>query len=329
MRCGRNCGHSLSQILTAKVGIHTDPVATLDFVSLYPSIMQAHNLCPSTWVVEPQYAALLGVEYETFTWLDDGGNTCSGTFVQNPEGIVSGMLKQLTLSRKWAKKMMAQAPKGSFEQKNFNSCQLAFKVTMNSAYGALGTSTGLLPAKVIAATVTSIGRRMIAATKEFIETTHEGSKVIYGDSVPADEPSLCRMGDGRIAVLRVDEMVERDSTWQPMCDKEWNRPLEGLEVWSDTGFTRVEKVIRHRLAPGKKMFEIQSDCGIVQATEDHSLLKYGKDGEALEVRPIELASGDELLNRSVKGARSARCSSSIPLDVAFHLGTSSPTAKIQ
>lgn len=31
-------------------GFYTDPVATLDFASLYPSIMMAHNLCYSTLV---------------------------------------------------------------------------------------------------------------------------------------------------------------------------------------------------------------------------------------------------------------------------------------
>jgi len=31
-------------------GFYTDPVATLDFASLYPSIMMAHNLCYSTLI---------------------------------------------------------------------------------------------------------------------------------------------------------------------------------------------------------------------------------------------------------------------------------------
>jgi DNA polymerase delta subunit 1 len=31
-------------------GFYTDPIATLDFASLYPSIMMAHNLCYTTLV---------------------------------------------------------------------------------------------------------------------------------------------------------------------------------------------------------------------------------------------------------------------------------------
>ena len=35
-------------MLEARPGIYRRPVAGLDFASLYPSIMQAYNLCPST-----------------------------------------------------------------------------------------------------------------------------------------------------------------------------------------------------------------------------------------------------------------------------------------
>ena len=35
-------------MLEAKQGFYSMPVATLDFASLYPSIMMAHNLCYTT-----------------------------------------------------------------------------------------------------------------------------------------------------------------------------------------------------------------------------------------------------------------------------------------
>lgn len=37
-------------VLHANTGYYTEPIATLDFASLYPSIMMAHNLCYSTLV---------------------------------------------------------------------------------------------------------------------------------------------------------------------------------------------------------------------------------------------------------------------------------------
>lgn len=41
-------GYEGATVLDAKQGYYREPVATLDFASLYPSIMMAHNLCYST-----------------------------------------------------------------------------------------------------------------------------------------------------------------------------------------------------------------------------------------------------------------------------------------
>lgn len=41
-------GYEGATVLDAKQGFYRTPVATLDFASLYPSIMMAHNICYST-----------------------------------------------------------------------------------------------------------------------------------------------------------------------------------------------------------------------------------------------------------------------------------------
>ena len=45
-------------MLEAKQGYYRDPVATLDFASLYPSIMMAHNLCYSTLLPQHRLGCL-------------------------------------------------------------------------------------------------------------------------------------------------------------------------------------------------------------------------------------------------------------------------------
>lgn len=45
---GDGVAYEGATVLDAKQGYYKDPVATLDFASLYPSIMMAHNLCYST-----------------------------------------------------------------------------------------------------------------------------------------------------------------------------------------------------------------------------------------------------------------------------------------
>ena len=49
-------------VLDPLPGFYTDPVATLDFASLYPSIMVGNNICPSTYIF-PALAKEYGVPY--------------------------------------------------------------------------------------------------------------------------------------------------------------------------------------------------------------------------------------------------------------------------
>lgn len=41
-------GYEGATVIDPRKGYYTDPIVTLDFSSLYPSIMMAHNLCYST-----------------------------------------------------------------------------------------------------------------------------------------------------------------------------------------------------------------------------------------------------------------------------------------
>lgn len=164
-------------VLSAKKGAYMDsPITGLDFASLYPTIMRAHNLCPSTLVCEDsQYGSLDRVTYSTI----DGFK-----FAQNEEGIVPKLLANLAKNRKAAKKEMAKAETSgdSFMKAVYNGKQLAFKVSMNSIYGFMGATLGMCPCKPVAACTTSIGRKMIEDTKNMVEEWYPGADVIYGDT---------------------------------------------------------------------------------------------------------------------------------------------------
>lgn len=49
------------QVLEAKAGFYEKPIATLDFASLYPSIMMAYNLCYSTLVILLTFVSVCSV----------------------------------------------------------------------------------------------------------------------------------------------------------------------------------------------------------------------------------------------------------------------------
>lgn len=58
-------------VLTAIPGIFRDNIAILDFASLYPTIMISRNLCYSTFVMDPKYLNIPGVNYEVIEWNDE------------------------------------------------------------------------------------------------------------------------------------------------------------------------------------------------------------------------------------------------------------------
>lgn len=68
-------------MIEPKKGYYDVPIATLDFSSLYPSIMMAHNLCYTTLLRKdfvPQSGLVRDVDY---IQTPNGGTSASLTFV--------------------------------------------------------------------------------------------------------------------------------------------------------------------------------------------------------------------------------------------------------
>lgn len=161
-------------VLEPEVGSYFQPVTVCDFASLYPSIIRCHNLCYSTYVNDPKYLKLEGVE---FTEIKCNDNT--HYFAKNTESVLPELLSELAKSRKLYKNKMNET-KDPFIKELYNKTQLAYKVSMNSVYGFLAAQK--LTCKPIAESVTSIGRTMIDKTKSYIEENYKKSRVIYGDT---------------------------------------------------------------------------------------------------------------------------------------------------
>ena len=161
---------------------------------------------------------------------------------------------------------------------------------MNSAYGFFGASKGFLPCLPLAASTTTIGRQMIAQTKAMAESLVPGSKVIYGDSVAGYTPLLLRC-DGHIGFLPIERLADGHK-WTVMSDGKEACELDGVETYTEQGWTRVERVIRHRLAPGKRIARVLTHAGMVDVTSDHSLLL----SDGTPIRPSQLFLGAQLLH---------------------------------
>lgn len=167
-------------------GYYDVPVATLDFASLYPSIIQAHNLCYTTLLMNPSI-----VEKSGFKKDEDYIVTPHGDMFCTPKvrkGLLTQILEELLGARKRAKKELA-VETDPFKKAVLNGRQLALKISANSVYGITGATVGKLPCLQIASSTTSYGRQMIEKTKAEVEAKYtvtngysHDAKVIYGDT---------------------------------------------------------------------------------------------------------------------------------------------------
>ncbi|XP_053546791.1 DNA polymerase delta catalytic subunit [Bombina bombina] len=188
-------------VIEPSKGYYDVPIATLDFSSLYPSIMMAHNLCYTT-LLQAGSADKYGLSPEDFIKTPTGDCFVKATV---RKGLLPEILENLLSARKRAKTELKKET-DPFKQKVLDGRQLALKVSANSVYGFTGAQVGKLPCLEISQSVTGFGRQMIEKTKQLVESRYTLSngykadaKVIYGDT----DSVMCKLG-----VQTVSEAME-------------------------------------------------------------------------------------------------------------------------
>jgi len=171
--------------------------------------------------------------------------------------------------------------------------QLAIKVSANSFFGFLGVHTGgKMPLIEGAMSITAKGRELIGIVREYIETRYKG-KQIYGDtdSIRGHTPALIRYASGAINYVQIKDLIPLTPVSHT---KEYHDLTKhGLEVWTDNGWSKITYLMRHKTL--KKQYRVVTHTGIVDVTEDHSLLNEHKQ----EVTPNDVAVGTRLLHRDL------------------------------
>ncbi|XP_064635067.1 DNA polymerase delta catalytic subunit-like [Lineus longissimus] len=178
-------------------GYYDSPIATLDFSSLYPSIMMAHNLC-YTSLVNPQIIQKLGLTADQYIKTPSGNY-----FVKKSErkGLLPEILENILAARKKAKYDL-KLETDPFKKGVLDGRQLALKMSANSVYGFTGAQVGKLPCLEISQSVTAFGRMMIEQTRQHVEDRYtiangykHDAKVIYGDT----DSVMCKFGVETVA----------------------------------------------------------------------------------------------------------------------------------
>lgn len=106
-------------------------------------------------------------------------------FLKEPKGVIPTILENLLTARKNTRTEMKQIKKdgqGGWETLHdvLDKRQLAYKVSCNSMYGAMGVRKGYLPFMPGAMCTTFMGRQNIAKAAGLLKTEHDGD-IVYGD----------------------------------------------------------------------------------------------------------------------------------------------------
>ena len=137
--------------------------ALLDFQSLYPSIIIAFNICPSTYIADHRFRT-------------------------DRVGMFPGMIKRLLQERKQIKQQMRALSPSSMEYMVLHRRQNALKVCANSVYGIMGFKSSRYFGHLgCAEAVTAIGRlflkKVISEIDNQSKIYYDGTlRVIYGDT---------------------------------------------------------------------------------------------------------------------------------------------------
>lgn len=152
-------------------GIHRQPVAILDYKSLYPSAMIMCNMSPECFVSKFKSTQKMpNCEYFSVDAKLGANKIKTVTFVkkENRIGILAQILIDLLDARSRTRKMIDKEP-DPFMKGILDGLQLAYKIIANSLYGQTGAKTSQIYKKEIAAATTATGRDMLLFAKDFVE----------------------------------------------------------------------------------------------------------------------------------------------------------------
>lgn len=288
-----NQGYSGAYVFPPSPGVY-EWVVPFDFSSLYPTTIIAYNIDYSTLVLDE---SIPDKECHVIEWEDHIGcahdKTVHATkpakilcgshrfrFIKEPEGVIPRLLKHLLDMRNKTKKLIKIIDKDDVLSTSLDKRQLAYKVSANSMYGAMGVQKGYLPFIPGAMCTTAMGRLSIQKAAEFVKSKHKG-QLIYGDSVTHDTPLLIREDTKNLRVLTIEEvfMLSQEQEYpdfKPWIATEKTQSLPNdIEVMSANGWSRIRRVIRHKTS--KKIYRVFTNKGFVDVTEDHSLLDEFKN----------------------------------------------------
>jgi DNA polymerase elongation subunit (family B) len=202
----------LPLVMEPASAFYSDPVIVLDFQSLYPSVVIAHNLCFSTmlgnvnrlssWTETQQLGVISSYRAPSVKALESAfGHDCDdGIFVasngemfvtaQHRRGILPQMLHEVLETRVMVKSAMKdieqEVDRNGELLKQLNARQFALKLLANVTYGfASASASGRMPCSGLADAIVQGGRDALESMTDFVTNVlgpETGASVQYGDT---------------------------------------------------------------------------------------------------------------------------------------------------
>ena len=183
-------------VIVPEPGLYSDPrqaVVTLDFASLYPSIMRGYKRCFMSVCYDEKWLHDDKAEKE-YVPLDD--HTCC-VFIKSYDGkpirtVTDDIVYNVMKNRKEVRARM-KTTKDPFLLQSMDAQQLCCKVLQNAFYGACGSETFSIPCTAIAASICVIGQWMNKTVR--YRGMLRGGRCVYGDtdSVMFQLPTSCEL----------------------------------------------------------------------------------------------------------------------------------------
>jgi DNA polymerase delta subunit 1 len=206
-------GYEGATVLEPKCNLYLDdPVACLDYSSLYPSAMMSENISHDSKVLTREYDlngklikelgtkdetgrfiydnlptyTYVDIQYDTYKWQRKGGNSKAAMekvkvgykicrFAQFPEEKGRAIMPSILeelLAARKTTRKLIEKEKDEFMKNILDKRQLSIKVTANSMYGQTGAKTSTFYEKDCAASTTAIGRKLLTYAKRVVEEAY-------------------------------------------------------------------------------------------------------------------------------------------------------------
>ena len=206
-------GYEGATVLEPKCNLYLDdPVACLDYSSLYPSAMMSENISHDSKVLTREYDlngklikelgtkdetgrfiydnlptyTYVDIQYDTYKWQRKGGNSKAAMekvkvgykicrFAQFPEEQGRAIMPSILeelLAARKTTRKLIEKEKDEFMKNILDKRQLSIKVTANSMYGQTGAKTSTFYEKDCAASTTAIGRKLLTYAKRVVEEAY-------------------------------------------------------------------------------------------------------------------------------------------------------------